>query len=280
MVDRDCRPRMGKALRPCINRALMDQEITPEPPAWLETDRGYRLAYHRLAGAADQPGVMFLGGYRSDMQGSKALALEAHCRDSGQAFLRFDYSGHGDSEGAFTDGTISRWLADAVDVFDRLTTGPQILIGSSMGGWIAMLLALARPERVQGLIGIAAAPDFTEDLMWARFSEAERERLMREGVLYQETPYDPEPYAITRALIEDGRRHLLLRGPIAIDAPVHLLQGMQDADVPWRHVLRITEALVRDDVTVTLFKSGDHRLSEPARIRSIRAALVDLTKDL
>jgi pimeloyl-ACP methyl ester carboxylesterase len=219
-----------------------------------------RLAYARLAGAG--PGVVFLPGFRSDMQGAKALALRTHCAATGRALLRLDYSGHGASAGRFEEGTIGQWAADALAVFDALTTGPQVLVGSSMGGWIALLLARARPGRVAGLIGLAPAPDFVSKLMWPAFDEAQRAAILRDGVLHLPSQYG-EPTPITRALVEDGPRHDLLDAPIPIRCPVRILHGMRDPDVPWRHALRLVEALEAEDVRLHLVKDGDHRLSRP-----------------
>jgi pimeloyl-ACP methyl ester carboxylesterase len=232
--------------------------LFPVRPDRLVLADGTILAYHRSPGAV--PGVVFLGGFNSDMTGSKAEFLAAWCAARGQAFLRFDYSGHGTSEGRFEDGTIGRWAEDAACVIAALTEGPQILIGSSMGGWIALLLVARRRVSVRALIGIAPAPDFTEDLMWAEFPPAIRDAIMRDGVWHRPSEYGA-PYPITRALIEDGRNQLLLRGPIALDCPLRILQGQQDPDVPWRHALRIAEAVTGGDVRVTLIKDGDHRLS-------------------
>lgn len=243
--------------------------------AFLVGPEGRRIAYHRLPGRA--PGVMFLGGYASDMTGTKASALEAFCRARGQAFLRFDYSGHGRSSGDFRDGTIGRWTADALAAFDRATEGPQILVGSSMGGWIMLLVARARAERIAGLVGVAAAPDFTEDLMWARMTPAARAELAHTGVILEPSRYDERPYEITRALIEDGRRHLLLRQPLPLAAPLRLLHGMGDADVPWQTALRILERYAGRDATVTLVKDGDHRLSRPQDLARIEAAIAELS---
>ena len=219
------------------------------------------LTYRRLSGRA--PGVVFLGGFNSDMTGTNAEYLAQWCAARGQAFLRFDYSGHGTSGGEFAQGSIGTWLADAQLVLTSLTTGPQILVGSSMGGWIALLLAQRHPERLAGLIGIAAAPDFTEDLMWAQFPQAVRDQITREGQWLRPSEYGA-PYPITRALIEDGRRHLVLRAPLPIAAPVRLLHGQQDPDVPWQLSLRVAETITGADVEVTLIKEGDHRLSKPA----------------
>ena len=209
----------------------------------------------------------------SDMTGTKAMALESWAKNAGRAFLRFDYQGHGASSGRFEEGTIGLWAADAIAAFDALTEGPQVLVGSSMGGWIMLLTALARPERISALVGIAAAPDFTEDLMWPTFDEAARATLQRDGVLHQPSDYGDEPYTITLKLIEDGRQHLLLRKPLPITCPVRLIQGMADADVPWQTALRIAETLESDDVEVQLVKAGDHRLSTPEDLARLTATI-------
>lgn len=240
-------------------------------PAILTRTDGATIAYRRLAGAA--PGIVFLAGYRSDMSGTKALFLEDYCRRRGRAFVRFDYFGHGASSGDFALGTIGRWRDDALAVIDSLTEGPQMLVGSSMGGWIMLLAALARPERVAALVGIAAAPDFTEELLWPRLSPAQREELMTRGVVVLPSDYDPSGYLYTRALIADGRRHLLLARPIGLDVPVRLLHGLADASVPWRLSLRLAEQLASGDVAVTLVKGGDHRLSAPADLERLAQAL-------
>jgi len=237
---------------------------------------GAEIAYHLTPGAP--PGVVFLTGFRSDMTGDKATTLEAFCRDRGQAYLRFDYTGHGASSGEFTEGTIGQWAEDAIFAVDELIEGPLLLVGSSMGGWIMLLAALARRERVAGLVGIAAAPDFTEDLIWEPAAAELREQLVRTGVHYEASAYDEEPTPITLRLIEDGRRHLLLRGRIELDCPVRLLHGVQDPDVPWPTAQRLAAALASDDVEVTLIKSGDHRLSEPRdleRLKRVVGALSD-----
>jgi pimeloyl-ACP methyl ester carboxylesterase len=234
---------------------------------------GIELAWERLSGAG--PTIVFLPGFRSDMNGEKALALREYCNARGQAIVRFDYSGHGASGGEFTDGTIGRWTEDTLHVIDRLTTGDVILVGSSMGGWIALLAALARPERITGLIGIAAAPDFTEALMWEAMSFAERETLMRHGVIEIPNAYGP-PTPITRELIEEGRDHLLLSSCIDLPCPVRLLQGQFDPDVPWEMALRLADAIDGPDVQVTLIKDGDHRLSRPADLALLRGTLETL----
>src|SRR5258708_4128576 len=228
-------------------------------PEILDAADGVSIAYHRFRGKS--PGVVFMGGFMSDMTGTKSRALEAFCRRHGQAFLRFDYRGHGASSGRFEDGTIGGWSEDALVAFDRLTDGPQIVVGSSMGGWIALLTALKRRERVTGLVGIAAAPDFTEDLMWAAFPPEKRDRLARDGVFPEPSDYSDKPYSVTMRLIEDGRRHLVLRGTIPLTCPVRLLHGMQDPDVPWHRSLRLSDKLAGSDVRVVLIKDGDHRLS-------------------
>jgi pimeloyl-ACP methyl ester carboxylesterase len=246
----------------------------PEP-RFLEIAPDRRLAWHRVAGR--NPAVLFCGGFTSDMTGTKALALEGWCRADGRAYVRFDYSGHGRSDGRFEDGTIGAWAEDALAVVDRVApSGPLIVVGSSMGGWIMLLTALARPERVHGLLGIAAAPDFTEDLLLADATEVQRRDLERQGFWLQPSAYG-SPYLVTAALIEDGRSHLLLRAPIAIDCPVHLLHGQRDADVPWQTALRLAERLRSEDVTVELVKAGDHRLSTEADLARITAALARLS---
>jgi pimeloyl-ACP methyl ester carboxylesterase len=243
-----------------------------ERPSLLSAPDGATIAYRQTPGKG--PGVMFLTGFRSDMSGGKALAVEALCRAQGRAFVRFDYTGHGLSSGAFADGTVGRWAEDAALVLDRVARGPQVLVGSSMGGWIALLLARARPERILGLVGIAAAPDFTEDLVHDVLDADARERLARDGQIVMPSAYDPEPCVITRRLIEEGRNHLLLRAPIAIEAPVRLIHGLEDHDVPWRTALTLAERLASADVEITLVKGGRHRLSEPADLARL-AAIVD-----
>lgn len=241
-------------------------------------DRSH-LAFRRAAPATcPGPGIVFLSGFASDMTGSKGTALESWARGRGQAVLRFDYSGHGRSAGRFRDGTIGRWTSDALAAVDRLTEGPQILVGSSMGGWIMLLVALARPDRVAGLVGLAAAPDFTEDLMWAQMSDASRAQLMRDGAIQQPSQYQDAPLEITRALIEDGRRHLVLRGPIEIGCPTRLLHGMADPDVPWQTSLRLAERLSAADTTVTFIKDGDHRLSREQDLRRLFVAIDELSQ--
>ena len=252
---------------------MTDPDLTLPRPDVLERPDGATIAYHRLAGKS--PGVVFLGGFMSDMSGTKALALEAHCRQSGRAFLRFDPFAHGQSSGDMAEATVGRWRRDAVAVLDELCTGPQVLVGSSMGGWVALLAALDRPTRLAGLVGIAAAPDATE-MMWAEFDADVRATLERDGVYHAPSDYGDGPYTIAMKLIEEGRQQLILDRPIEISCPVRLLQGMQDPDVPWRHALRIAAALTADDVVLTLVKQGDHRLSQAADIARLCATVEDL----
>ena len=217
----------------------------------------------------------------SDMTGTKAQALEHACRAAGRAYTRFDYLGHGASSGEFTDGTIGRWADDAVAVLDTLDKGPHIVVGSSMGGWIMLLVALARAKQVAGLIGIAAAPDFTEKLMWQNYDEETRETLRRDGLYLEPSIYGEDAYPITHQLIVEGRDHLVLDAPpIAITCPVRLLHGMKDPDVPWRHSLALAEALVSADVHSCFVKDGDHRLSREQDIALICRTVFDLCGQL
>jgi pimeloyl-ACP methyl ester carboxylesterase len=236
----------------------------------LIREDGETIAYLRRGGKS--PGVVWLGGFHSDMNGAKAQALDSWAEARGHAYLRFDYFGHGASSGAFRDGTITRWRDDALAVLDRLCDGPQVLAGSSMGAWIALLVALARPEKVAALLLLAPAADFTEALVWRRMSPDIRAEVMERGAWQRPSAYGDDPYPITRALIEDGRRHLLLHAPIDIACPVHIIQGMQDPDVPWQHALKLFETL-SGNPTLTLIKTGDHRLSTQEDIASIAAAL-------
>lgn len=245
-------------------------------PQFLETATGRRIAYHRHDGQG--PGVVFLGGFRSDMAGTKAVYLEAWAKAQGRAFLRFDYSGHGESSGEFLDGAIGDWYADALAAITQLTTGPQILVGSSMGGWIALLVARTIPERLAGLVGIAAAPDFTEDSMWAGFDDAQRTALTRDGQVALPSDYSDEPYIITRRLIEDGRDNLVLRDPLDLPCPVRFLQGTADTDVDMSVALRLLEHVTSPNLHLTLVKDADHRFSTPDCLAMIEAAIVDVTR--
>lgn len=253
-----------------MNQSMNDSDPTVE---WLERLNAPLLAYCRSAGRS--PGTVFLGGFASDMTGTKATALEAAARAAGRSFLRFDYRGHGQSGNRIEDSTIGDWLSDALAMFDRLTEGPQILVGSSMGGWIALLVALARPERVRALVGVAAAPDFTERLVRQELSASDQEALARDGVLYRPSQYGP-PTPFTAALLEEGRKHLLLDRPIPIRLPVRLLHGQLDPDVPWELSLTLAERLESKDVRVILVKDGDHRLSRPNDIDLLTTTVDEL----
>lgn len=243
-------------------------------PQFLTTPHGRSIAYHQSRGRG--PGVVFLGGFRSDMTGTKAVYLEEWAQSQGVAFLRFDYSGHGQSSGDFVDGAIGDWCADALAVITQLTTGPQILVGSSMGGWISLLVAKAIPQRVAGFVGIAAAPDFTEDSMWSQFSDAQRRDLAEKGRLELPSEYSDEPYVITRRLIEDGRRHLVLRDPLPLPFPVRLLQGTADADVPVSVALALLDHASCPDMNLRLVKGADHRFSSPVCLKMIAQDIRDI----
>jgi pimeloyl-ACP methyl ester carboxylesterase len=251
--------------------------------AFLEAGRGEasrRIAVRMRKGAG--PGIMWLGGFMSDMGGTKAVALDQWAGDRGRACLRFDYSGHGESGGRFADGTITRWLEESLAVFEASCEGPQLLVGSSMGGWLALLLAreLRRAPRpgasLTGMVLIAPAVDFTEALMWKRFPAEVRREIETTGVWKRPSQYSDQPYLITRALIEDGRRHLMLGGLIETGCPVRILQGVQDPDVPWDHAVDLVSRLAQDDVVLTLVKDGDHRLSRPEDIERLLAAVAEL----
>lgn len=237
----------------------------------LTTPEGRRLAYDRTEGRG--PGVVFLGGFKSDKEGTKALALEAWARAEGRAFLRFDYSGHGSSSGGFLNGAIGDWFEDARAAILTLTEGPQVLVGSSMGGWIALLLARAHPEKIAGLVTIAAAPDFTEDSMWAGFDDAQRRTMVEQGRVELPSDYSDEPYVITRRLIEDGRNHLVLRTPLTLPFPVRFLQGTADTDVPVSVALRLMDHARGPDMRLTLVKGADHRFSTPDCLRLIETCV-------
>ena len=232
------------------------------------------IAYHRIIGAA--PGIVFLGGFHSDMGGNKALYLEDYCRRRGQAFVRFDHFGHGASSGDASTGTIGRWAGDAIAVLDSLTHGRQILVGSSMGGWIMLLAALARPARIHALVGVAAAPDFTEDLLWPRLDAAQRRDLQEGGAVTLASEYDPAGYTYRLRLFEDSKQHLLMRDAIALDCPVRLLHGMIDKSVPWQTSLSLAERLTSRDVIVSLVKDGDHRLSRAPDLARLGRTLDEL----
>ncbi len=289
------------------NSALSDQE-----PAFIEVGEGSggrRIAVRARAGSSpggtsgapgstsgapgstsSAPGLIWLGGFKSDMRGTKALALDEWAAAHGRACVRFDYSGHGESGGTFIDGTIGRWLEESVAVFEQFCRGPQVVIGSSMGGWMALLLARAIAKReapgavsqanrasLAGLVLIAPAPDFTEQLMWNGFSDAIREEITTKGVWMRPSEYgDGTPYPITRALIEEGRNHLLLGSAIDVGCPVRILQGAQDPDVPWQHAFALAHRLPAEDVVMTMIQDGDHRLSRPQDIARILAAVAEM----
>ncbi|MBI1213374.1 MAG: alpha/beta fold hydrolase [Alphaproteobacteria bacterium] len=237
-----------------------------QQPLRLGRPDGHTIAYLKRASKANGLGVLWLSGFKSEMTGTKASALDAWAARTGRGYTRFDYFGHGASSGDFRQGTISRWRDDALSVIDQITEGPQLLVASSMGAWIALHSALARPERIAGMVLIAPAPDFTEALLWPRLPDDARRQIEVEGVWLRPSDYDPEPYPITRALIEDGRKNLLLDGPIPLRMPIHILHGMSDPDVPWAHALRLVERLASSDVTLELIKGGDHRLSSAPEI--------------
>lgn len=240
----------------------------------LQRDDGNYLAYARTPGKS--PTVVFLGGFRSDMTGTKAVALEAWAEKRGQAFLRFDYLGHGQSSGRFEDGTIGRWKDDSLAAIDALTEGKLVLVGSSMGGWLSLLTAQARPERLAGLVLIAAAPDFTERMLLGGLSAEDRAALQRDGRLERPSQYSPEPSVFTWKLIEEGRNHLLLDKPLKLPCPVRLLHGQSDPDVPWEYSLQIARHLDAPEVISTFVKGGDHRLSTPADIARLIATVEEL----
>jgi pimeloyl-ACP methyl ester carboxylesterase len=274
------------------NSAASDQE-----PAFIEVGEGEerrRIAVRVRPGSgpggtsgapgstSSAPGLFWLGGFNSDMRGTKALALDAFAAERGRTCIRFDYSGHGESGGAFIDGTIGRWLEEAVAVFEQFAKGPQVVIGSSMGGWMALLLAREIAKRqmtatLAGLVLIAPAPDFTEQLMWNSFSDEIREEIRTKGVWMRPSEYgDGTPYPITRALIEEGRNHLLLGSAIEVGCPVRILQGAQDPDVPWQHAFALAHRLPAEDVVLTMIQDGDHRLSRPQDIARIMAAVAEM----
>lgn len=244
-----------------------------ESPEFLLRPDNRRLAYRRVDG--EGPTVVWLGGFHSDMTGSKAQVLADQAQATGAAYVRFDYFGHGQSDGAFRDGTISRWREDALAVIDELTEGPLVLVGSSMGGWLACLAAIARPQRVKALVLIAPAPDFTEKLMEPELSDAAKAAIARDGFWIRPSEYDDGGYAITRELLEDGARWSILPGPVAIEVPVRVLQGGADPDVPWTHALDLAQAITSQDVVFTLIKDGDHRLSRPQDLERLVAAVAE-----
>ena len=261
----------------------MDPSLSDSPPETVTVGEGAlsrTIAVRRREGAS--PGIFWLGGFNSDMKGTKAVALDRWGQTHGRMVTRFDYSGHGESGGEFTEGTIGRWLEESLAVYLRFAKGPQIVVGSSMGGWIALLLARELKKHksaapLAGLVLIAPAPDFTEELMWKQFSPEIRREIEEKGFWARPSDYSDEPYVITRALIEDGRKHLVLGGLIETGCPVRILQGAQDADVPWSHAAELLARFATDDVVFTLVKDGDHRLSRPEDIERLIAAVEELS---
>ncbi|MGE0751553.1 MAG: alpha/beta hydrolase [Variibacter sp.] len=252
------------------------------PPAFLPVGREpdtRRIAVRIRDGAG--PGLFWLGGFKSDMKGTKAAALDAWAAEHKRPYVRFDYSGHGESEGAFIDGTIGRWLEESLAVFTQYCRGPQVVVGSSMGGWMALLLARELQRRavstasLKALVLIAPAPDFTERLMWKNFPRNVKREIEEKGVWERPSAYGDGPYPITRALIEDGRKHLVMDDLIRTGCPVRIIQGVQDTDVPWRHAAELVTLLAQDDVVFTLVKDGDHRLSRPEDIARLTAAVAE-----
>ena len=239
----------------------------------LTRENGTSIAYNKLEG--NSPGLIFMSGFMSDMNGSKALALEQHCQERGLAFLRFDYMGHGNSSGNFADGTIGLWAQNALTAFDELTEGPQIIVGSSMGGWMMILTAVSRPERVAGLVGIAAAPDFTEDLLPNQLTETQLSKIQEDGFVVIPSEYEI-PYTITKKLLDDGTQHLVLRNEIPLDCPVRLLHGLEDTSVPWKTALKIQNMVRSKDVEVTLIKNGDHRLSREEDLEKLKKTVMEI----
>ena len=233
-----------------------------------------KIAYTRVSGKS--PGVLFLCGHGSDKEGSKALFIETWAKNYGQAFLRFDYSGHGSSDGVFLESNISDWTRDTITVLDNLTEGPQILVGSSLGGWIMLNVALQRPTQVAALVGIAAAPDFTEDLIWQPLDASNQSTFKAEGQIVMESPYADDPVIYPYHLIEDGRQHLRLRGSLSITQPVRLLHGINDTEVPWQTAVTLSNCLQSNDVLLHFDKAATHRFSEPAQLHSIQAVLEQL----
>jgi pimeloyl-ACP methyl ester carboxylesterase len=264
------------------DNAMTDAIRPVQEPAFIEvgeTSATRRIAVRARAGGS--PGLFWLGGFKSDMMGTKALALDAWAGEHGRACVRFDYSGHGESGGAFVEGTIGRWLEESIAAFEQFCVGPQVVIGSSMGGWMALLLARELAKRggvrasLAGLVLIAPAPDFTEELMWKNFSPQARQEIETQGVWLRPSDYG-EPYPITRTLIEEGRRHLLLGSAIETGCPVRILQGAKDPDVPWQHAFALAHRLPADDVVLTMIQDGDHRLSRPQDIARMIAAVAEI----
>ena len=246
-----------------------------QKPSILTRTNGATIAYHHIPGK--KPGVLFCGGFHSDMTGIKATTLETHSRKNGQQYTRFDYQGHGVSSGHFKDGTIGQWRDDMLAIFEEVTEGPQIVVGSSMGGWMALLLTLQRPDRIAGLVLIAPAPDFTTDLMWKSLPEEARHKIEQDGMWLRPSIYDDGPYPITRDLIEESHKHLVLNDPVPFDGPVRILLGLQDEAIPLEHILRTAKAITSENIEITLIKNGDHRLSTPTDLDKLCAAIDEIS---
>lgn len=267
-----------------VTHSQTTSAVPVEPPEYIEPDgfAGLRLAWRRIEPRVkDRPGIVWLGGFKSDMLSTKAERISDWARPNGRGFLRFDYSGHGESGGDFRDGTITAWSRQSLAVIRQLTEGPQILVGSSMGGWIALLVARALAElgeaaRLGGMVLIAPAVDFTQELMWERMPEDAKRDIETKGFWLRPTQYAPEPYPVTRTLIQDGRNNLLFGDTIRSYCPVHILQGMQDPDVPWQHALKLVEHLAGDPVTLSLVRDGDHRLSREEDIQRLLDAISNI----
>jgi len=242
-------------------------------PRFVTGTDNRKIAYHKLEGSA--PTVIFCGGYMSDMEGTKALFLEETCDKLGLSYVRFDYSGHGSSSEDFVEGTIGKWRDDGLSIIDQVTQGPLIIVGSSMGGWIGLLLSLAREQRIKAFIGIAPAPDFTRELMWDKYSDDIKATLKRDGLYLEPSDYSDEPYKVSYSLIRDGENHILLNKPIALSCPVRLFHGLEDSEVPHEYSARIAGKLTSEDVIISYNKSGDHRLSSDADLQRLRQALIE-----
>ena len=247
--------------------------MSENQPSYLEYGSGHRLAYFKTDGKS--PTVVFMGGLKSDMTGTKALFLEKICQQADLGYIRFDYTGHGRSGGTFREGTIGDWHRDTLAIIDQLTVGPLVVIGSSMGGWQALLATRARPDRVKGLIGLAAAPDFTENLLWPDLTEDQKKELDTKGEIQMPSDYE-EPYIFTKALFEDGKKHLLLDGPLKLDMPVRLIHGLADKDVPHWVSEKIMTQLDSPDATLTLIEGAGHSLSEDSQLRVLQSQLQDV----
>jgi pimeloyl-ACP methyl ester carboxylesterase len=248
-------------------------------PQFLDVNNT-RIAYHHFAGSGDV-GVMFLGGFMSDMQGGKAMMLDRFCHEQNIPFTRMDYGGHGQSGGRFDEGTIGLWRDHALAVFDHVASKKMLLVGSSMGGWMMLLIALQRQQTVAGLVGIASAPDFTENLIWNQFSDAQKAEMDNTGrVMLPNCMPGEHDYPITQALINEGRNHIVLNENVAIQCPTHLLHGMQDPDVPWQLSLELAQKMQRDDVEITLVKDGDHRMSTPENLTLFRNTVMHMVERL